>query len=157
MPFFPSLNTKGFLQVEPMTSVDNETKYVQGREKEALLFPKKAKDFSKLFNYYKEGFIPAFANGTPHLGSRGEHGNAVSDMPQYDLLQCNHYFLRSRQEFQEKIDLRRFPNNPRCMENFDTIDKMANEVKDTLLSQFPLFEIELDAEHKFLLIDLSKY
>ena len=51
LPFFPSLNTKGFLQVEPMTSIDNETKYVQGREKEALLFPKKPKDYSKLFNY----------------------------------------------------------------------------------------------------------
>ena len=34
---------------------------------------------------------------------------------------------------------------------------VLKKVKDTLLSQFPLFEIELDAEHKFLLIDLSKY
>lgn len=34
---------------------------------------------------------------------------------------------------------------------------ILKKVKDTLLSQFPSFIIELDAEHKFLLIDLSKY
>ena len=34
---------------------------------------------------------------------------------------------------------------------------VLKKVKDILLIKFPLFEIELDSEHKFLLIDWSKY
>ena len=34
---------------------------------------------------------------------------------------------------------------------------ILKKVKDTLLSQFALFEVELDAEHKFLLIDWLQY
>ena len=49
MPFFPTLNTKGFLAVEPVTSIDHGIAYINGGEREALLFPKKVKDFSKKF------------------------------------------------------------------------------------------------------------
>jgi hypothetical protein len=45
-PFFPSLNTRGFLQVENVTSIDNSIPYIPGREKESLMFPKKVKDWS---------------------------------------------------------------------------------------------------------------
>ena len=48
-PFFPTLNTRGFLQSEPMTSYDKEQPYMIGRDKQALIFPKKVKDWSKTF------------------------------------------------------------------------------------------------------------
>ena len=53
MPFFPTLNSRGFLAVEPVTSIDHEIPYVNGREREALLFPKKVKDYSKIFGLQK--------------------------------------------------------------------------------------------------------
>jgi len=48
-PFFPSLNTKGFLEKEPATSYDKGTIYMPGREKEALIFPNKVRDWSRTF------------------------------------------------------------------------------------------------------------
>lgn len=53
LPFFPTLNSKGFLQVENVTSIDNGISYIPGRDKEALLFPKKVKDYSKTFGLQK--------------------------------------------------------------------------------------------------------
>ena len=53
LPFFPTLNTRGFLAVEPVTSVDHGIPYINGGEREALLFPKKVKDFSKKFGLQK--------------------------------------------------------------------------------------------------------
>lgn len=52
-PFFPTLNTKGFLEQEPMTSFDKEQPYMPGRDKEALLFPQRVKDWSKTFQLQK--------------------------------------------------------------------------------------------------------
>jgi hypothetical protein len=52
-PFFPTLNTKGYLQKEPMTSFEKGLPYTEGREKESLLFPTRAKDYSKLFGLQK--------------------------------------------------------------------------------------------------------
>ena len=53
LPFFPTLNTRGFLAVEPVTSIDHGIAYINGGEKEALLFPKKVKDYSKVFGLQK--------------------------------------------------------------------------------------------------------
>ena len=36
-----------------MTSIDRDTKYYDGRDKESLLFPSKVKDYSKLFRLQK--------------------------------------------------------------------------------------------------------
>ena len=51
--FFPTLHTRGFLQVENAVSYDNGIAYMPGREKEALIFPKKVKDYSKTFALQK--------------------------------------------------------------------------------------------------------
>jgi hypothetical protein len=50
-------------------------------------------------------------------------------------------------------------NNKTYKHNFNIFENnyVLKKVKDTLLLEFPSFEIELDAEHKFLLIDWSKY
>jgi hypothetical protein len=50
-------------------------------------------------------------------------------------------------------------NNKIYKHNFNIFENnyVLKKVKDTLLLEFPSFEIELDAEHKFLLIDWSKY
>jgi hypothetical protein len=53
LPFFPSLNSRGFLAVEPVTSIDHGIPYINGGEKEALLFPKKVKDYTKIFGLQK--------------------------------------------------------------------------------------------------------
>lgn len=48
-PFLPSLHTRGFLQIENAVSIDNGLPYLPAREKDALMFPKRTTDFSKLF------------------------------------------------------------------------------------------------------------
>ena len=48
-PFFPTLKTRGTIQVEYVKSLDNSLKYVPGREKEALMFPARNTDNSKKF------------------------------------------------------------------------------------------------------------
>ena len=48
-PFFPTLKTRGTIQVEYVKSIDNSLKYVPGREKEALMFPARNTDNSKKF------------------------------------------------------------------------------------------------------------
>ena len=52
-PFFPTLYTRGFLQTENLTSFDNGLPYLDGRDKESLLFPNKVKDYSKTFGLQK--------------------------------------------------------------------------------------------------------
>jgi hypothetical protein len=52
-PFFPSLNPGGFLEVGNVTSIDHGVPYIPGRDKEALLFPKKVKDYRKVFALQK--------------------------------------------------------------------------------------------------------
>ena len=52
-PFFPTLDARGFLQVEPVTSNDNGQKYIDGRDRQALMFPDKVKDNSKTFALQK--------------------------------------------------------------------------------------------------------
>ena len=54
-PFFPSLNTRGFLQTEPVTSVDKGAEYFDSRTRESLLFPSRVKDWSKKFAMTKTG------------------------------------------------------------------------------------------------------
>ena len=51
--FFPSLNTKGFLQVEPMTSLDKGTLYMEGFTRDRLLWPEKVTNYSKVFGLQK--------------------------------------------------------------------------------------------------------
>lgn len=54
-PFFPTLHTRGNLEEKYVTSADNDTSYIEGRTKEALIFPKRVKDFSKQFKPIQTG------------------------------------------------------------------------------------------------------
>lgn len=49
-PFFPTLNTRGFIQTGQVVSFNNGQEYIAGRDKEALLFPNKVRDYSKQFH-----------------------------------------------------------------------------------------------------------
>ena len=51
-PFFPTLNPGGFLEAGHVF-IDTNVKYIPGRDKESLLFPKKVKDYSKIFALQK--------------------------------------------------------------------------------------------------------
>jgi len=53
MPFFPTLNSKGFLAEEPVTSIDHKLPYLNGPDKASLLFPKKVTDWSRKFGLQK--------------------------------------------------------------------------------------------------------
>lgn len=55
MPFFPSLDARGFIQLEYVTSNDNAQNYLDGRSREALIFPSRVKDYSRRFSQIKTG------------------------------------------------------------------------------------------------------
>lgn len=52
-PFFPTLDTRGMLQTEYVKDIQNKLPYIEGRTKEALMFPDKVKDNTKLFGLQK--------------------------------------------------------------------------------------------------------
>ena len=52
-PFFPTLDVRGQLQVGYVASNDNKLPYLDGRVREALIFPSKVKDNSETFALQK--------------------------------------------------------------------------------------------------------
>lgn len=51
--FMPSMNVKAEFSEEYIKSYDNKLPYLDGRTREALIFPKKVKDSTKLFGLNK--------------------------------------------------------------------------------------------------------
>lgn len=51
--FMPSLNTREEFCAEYIKSYDNKIPYTEGRDRESLIFPKRAKDWSKKWNLQK--------------------------------------------------------------------------------------------------------
>jgi hypothetical protein len=52
-PFFPTLDTRGLIQTEYVTSNDNALAYLDGRQREALMFPNRVKDHSNQMTQIK--------------------------------------------------------------------------------------------------------
>ena len=52
-PFFPTLYTRGLIQTEYVTSNDNALAYLDGRQREALMFPNRVKDYSSQMTQIK--------------------------------------------------------------------------------------------------------
>ena len=49
LPFLPTLHVRGYLQIENVTPIDSGLPYIPAREKDALMFPKRTNDYTKLF------------------------------------------------------------------------------------------------------------
>ena len=49
VPFLPALNTRGFIQKDPLTSIDNQVNYRDYRDIEKLIFPDKVFEKEKKF------------------------------------------------------------------------------------------------------------